>query len=197
MEREKALEIVNELNRVKDSVSKLDEEIIKYQNATLTLKDSASVFNNLANDIKEILNKAEEINGQIIKITSDEVMAAFKIHVDSITTKVNDFGKYSQAFIEETEELNKFKNDIIKAIDEIKTLLYEKMAHLTVEFQKQKEEIKDQLALFSKEFIEVNKELNSINNIINENDIKNKKRINAIFGFMVIIFIISLINLFI
>lgn len=197
MEREKALEIVNELNRVKDSVSKLDEEIIKYQNATLTLKDSASVFNNLANDIKEILNKAEEINGQIIKITSDEVMAAFKIHVDSITTKVNDFGKYSQTFIEETEELNKFKNDIIKAIDEIKTLLYEKMAHLTVEFQKQKEEIKDQLALFSKEFIEVNKELNSINNIINENDIKNKKRINAIFGFMVIIFIISLINLFI
>lgn len=197
MEREKALEIVNELNRVKDSVSKLDEEIIKYQNATLTLKDSASVFNNLANDIKEILNKAEEINGQIIKITSDEVMAAFKIHVDSITTKVNDFGKYSQTFIEETEELNKFKNDIIKAIDEIKTLLYEKMAYLTVEFQKQKEEIKDQLALFSKEFIEVNKELNSINNIINENDIKNRKRINAIFGFMVIIFIISLINLFI
>lgn len=194
MEREKALEIVNELNRVKESVEKLDEEIIKYQNATLTLKDSANSFNELANNIKEILKKAEDLNEQLIRITSDDILSAFKVHVDTITLKVDDFRKYSQTFFEETEEINKYKNEVRKVIDEIKTLLYEKTAYLTVEFQKQKEEIKEQVALFSNE---MKKDLTNINNLISEGNKKNNKKFNAIIIFLVLISIISIINLFI
>lgn len=91
MEKEKALEFLGEFEKFKESINKLDAEILNYKNASTNLNESSNSLIELSETIKSIIKVSEDIQNELFKISSEEVLNSFKSEVNLYIKKLYEF----------------------------------------------------------------------------------------------------------